>query len=150
MTEPIKLAVLTGAGEEIALGTSRISIKLTGDDTAGTFALMEFYTPPGAGSALHTHSHEEETFYIHAGSMLFQLGIDQLEAGVGSVVHIPRGLQHSFQNSGAIPCTALILVTPAGLENYFRELNRLQRTAPDGIDQAAITALNQRYGLDFG
>lgn len=150
MTEPIKLAILSGAGEEIDLGTSRITIKLSGDDTAGAFALLEFSIPPGGGSARHSHSSEAETFYIHAGSMRFELGGNTLEAAVGSVVHIPCGLAHSFQNAGPDTCTAVILVTPAGLESYFRELNRLLQNAPEDIDQAEIAALSKRYGLDFG
>ena len=150
MTEPINLAVLAGAGEEIALGSSRIRIKLTGDQTAGAFALLEFYVLPGGGAALHTHSYEAETFYIHQGVLHFQLGGDHIEAGVGGVVHIPQGLRHSFHNPGADPCTAVILVTPSGLENYFRELQRLIQSASDQPDQAEIAALSQRYGLDFG
>ena len=149
MIDPIKLATFSDSGAEIVLGTSRLSIRLSGADTAGAFALLEFHTPPGGGSARHTHSHEAETFYIHAGSMRFQLGAEVVEATVGSVVHIPPGLAHSFQNAGDSVCTAVILATPAGLEHYFRELDRLLNAAAE-VDPATISVLNKRYGLDFG
>ena len=148
MNDPIKLAVLAGAGEEIALGASSITIKLDGADTGGAFALLEYVAPPGAGSPAHTHSREEETFYVREGALLFHLGGEEVVAGPGSVVHIPRGLIHDFLNVGDTPCVAMILATPAGLDGYFRDLGALVQGA--GATQEDVTALNRRYGLDFG
>lgn len=147
MNDPIKLAVLAGAGEEIALGASSITIKLDGADTGGAFALLEYVAPPGAGSPAHTHSREEETFYVREGALLFHLGGEEITAGPGSVVHIPRGLLHDFQSIGDTDCVAMILATPAGLDRYFRELGGL--LGPD-VTQEDLSALNRRYGLDFG
>lgn len=149
MNDPIKLAVLAGAGEEIALGASSITIKLSGADTGGAFALMEYVAPPGAGSPAHTHGREEETFYVREGGLLFHLGGEEFVAGPGSVVHIPRGLLHDFQNVGEAPCVAMILATPAGLEGYFRDLGALVQRG-DAATQDDLSALNRRYGLDFG
>ena len=64
-------------------------------------------------------------------------------------MHIPRGLLHDFQNVGEAPCVAMILATPAGLEGYFRDLGALVQRG-DAATQDDLSALNRRYGLDFG
>lgn len=46
------------------LGGDVVTIKLTGQETGGAFALLETVTPPGAGPPPHVHHREDETFYV--------------------------------------------------------------------------------------
>jgi mannose-6-phosphate isomerase-like protein (cupin superfamily) len=45
-----------------------------------------------------------------------------LEAGPGDFVLKPRGVAHAFWNGGDVPARMLELISPAGFENYLREL----------------------------
>lgn len=139
------------AGMTIALGPgSQLTLKAVGADTDGTFALMEYVLAPGGGAGLHRHSREDETFYVLAGELAVQLGEAAAVVTPGELLRIPRGTRHAFVNHGPTPLTALVLLTPAGLEQFFVDLAALSAAAPDGqLDPAALAALAERYGLDF-
>lgn len=49
-------------------------------------------------------------------------GNAEVVADAGAVVAAPRGVPHGYRNDTEQPATALCLHTPAGYENYFREV----------------------------
>jgi quercetin dioxygenase-like cupin family protein len=140
------------AGMTVALGPgSQLTFKAVGADTENAFALMEYLLAPGGGAGLHTHSREDESFYVLAGELAVQLEDQAVVATPGDFVRIPRGMPHAFVNQGPDPVTALVIVTPAGLEQFFVDLAALAATAPDGqLGPDTLGALAARYGLDFG
>jgi oxalate decarboxylase/phosphoglucose isomerase-like protein (cupin superfamily) len=68
-----------------------------------------------------------------------------LEAGPGDLVVKPRGLAHALWNAGDEPARLLGLISPAGFENYFRELAPL--LAATERDEATIGQVVARYQL---
>ena len=60
-----------------------------------------------------------------------QLGADVLEAGPGDLCSSPAASPHAFWNAGDEPARLLELISPAGFEDYFRELAPLL-AAPGG------------------
>ena len=70
-----------------------------------------------------------------------------LQAGPGDLLRKPRGVAHTFWNAGDEPARLLELISPAGFENYFRELAPL--LAGPERDEAAIGELVARYRLDI-
>ena len=76
-----------------------------------------------------------------------QLGNEVLEIGPGDLLFKPRGVAHAFWNAGDEPARLLELISPAGFENYFRELAPLL-AAPER-DQAAIGEVVARHQLDI-
>ena len=121
---------------------------IDGDTTGGAFSLVELTLPPRAlGSPLHTHRIEDEYSYVLEGCLGVQLGDEVLEAGPRDLVFKPRGLQHAFWNAGDDPARLLEIISPAGFENYFRELAPLL-AAPER-DEAAIGEVVRRYDLEI-
>ncbi len=57
------------------------------------------HTPPGHGTALHTHPYEE-TFVIQEGTVTFQVGGQTITARPGDIVIVPTHTPHKFTNSG--------------------------------------------------
>lgn len=139
------------AGMTIPLGPgSHLTLKAVGADTEGAFALMEYVLAPGGGAGLHRHSREDETFYVLAGELAVQLDEETTIVTPGELLRIPRGTRHAFVNRGPAPLTALVLLTPAGLEQFFVDVAGLSAAAPGGqLDPEAFAALAERYGLDF-
>ena len=43
--------------------------------------------------------------------------------GPGDLVHKPRNQWHTFWNAGDEPCRILEIISPAGFEEFFRELD---------------------------
>ncbi|MBV9592382.1 MAG: cupin domain-containing protein [Actinobacteria bacterium] len=92
---------------------------ISGQQTGGAFEVIE-YAGNAAWPPPHVHREREECIHILGGRFTFTLGHEEIEATPGSWVFIPRGTRHGFTASA--DARALILVVPAGLENFFAEL----------------------------
>ena len=64
----------------------------------------------------------------------------------GMMVYAPRQSWHSLRNTGTGMLEVAWLAAPPGIEEFFREYSRLGT----GADAAAMQALAQRYGIEFG
>src|SRR5215211_4533860 len=121
---------------------------IDGATTGGAFSLVEHPLPPrGLGSPVHTHRNEDEYSFVLEGRIGVQMGDELLEAGPGDLVFKPRGVPHAFWNAGDEPARLLELISPAGFENYFRDLAPL--LAASERDEAAIDDVVTRYRLDI-
>jgi quercetin dioxygenase-like cupin family protein len=135
-------------GEAVRLLALGVRFLIDGERTGGAFSLVEHPLPPRAlGSPLHTHHNEDEYSYVLEGRFGVQLGKEVLEAGPGDLLVKPRGVAHAFWNAGDEPARLLELISPAGFENYFREMAPLL-AAPER-DQAAIGEVVARYQLEI-
>ena len=135
-------------GEVVSLFTLGVRFMIDGDTTGGAFSLVEHQLPPRAlGAPLHTHRNEDEYSYVLEGRVGIQLGDEVLEAGPGDLVFKPRGEAHAFWNAGDEPARLLEVISPAGFENYFRELAPL--LAAEDRDEAAIGDVLARYELEM-
>jgi hypothetical protein len=67
--------------------------------------------------------------------------------GPGDLIAKPRGLVHAFWNAGDEPARLLELISPAGFEDYFREMAPLLAAAER--DDAAIARVAARHELDI-
>lgn len=137
-----------GEGELVHLFDLGVRFMIGGEQTGGRFSLVEHPLPPRAlGSPVHTHRDEDEYSYVLEGRVGVQLGDEIVEAGPGELVFKPRGVPHAFWNAGDEPARLLELISPAGFENYFRELAPLLGAAER--DEQAIGAVVERYALDI-
>ena len=112
-----------GDGERLAMGPASVAIKATGEDTAGTFYLGEAEIPPGfPGPPPHVHEQLHDMFYVLEGELTMRVGDDERALGPGTFVCVPPGVVHTFSNPGDAPVRFLNFNTPAGWENYMRDL----------------------------
>ena len=128
---------------------------ITGEETNGAFFLAEISVAPGGGTPPHIHQREDESFQLLEGSLTIQVGGDTITASAGDLVFLPRGIAHSFQNSGTCDAKALVLVTPAGLEGFFSEVFEpaadRSATPPSASRELIGRAVSAapRYGLEL-
>ena len=94
----------------------------TGEETGGAFFLAEIEVAPGGGTPPHIHHREDEAFHMLEGSLTIQVGGNTITASAGDFAFLPRGIAHSFKNTGDGCAKALVLTTPAGLEGFFAEV----------------------------
>jgi quercetin dioxygenase-like cupin family protein len=135
-------------GESVNLMKLGVRFMIDGDETGGTFSLVEHPLPPRAlGAPVHTHRNEDEYSYVLEGRVGVQLGDHIIEAGPGKLVFKPRGVAHAFWNASDEPARLLEIISPAGFENYFRELAPLL-AAPER-DEQAIGEVVAKYELDI-
>ena len=93
----------------------------TRDQTGGTLGMYRQTIAPKSGPPTHIHQTEDEFFYVVSGEFRVKLGDRILSAPAGSVMFVPRGTAHTFQNAGTEPGVLLVGVTPGGLEKMFEE-----------------------------
>ena len=113
---------LPGEGELIP-GPSSVTIKATGENTAGSFYLGEGVIQPGfAGPPPHFHERLHDMFYVLEGTLTMRLGEETLDLGPGSFVCVPPGVVHTFSNRSEQAVRFLNFNTPSGWEQYMRDL----------------------------
>ena len=97
---------------------------VTGEESGESYFTLEVEIGPGNGPPPHVHHREEEQFYILEGELTFRVGDQTFRALKGDFVHIPRDTVHSFKNESS-PAKLLATFTPAGIEQFFREVGDL-------------------------
>jgi quercetin dioxygenase-like cupin family protein len=146
-------AVARGAGEgETLIGAAGVEylVRLSGRDTGGELAVVDCVLRPGAvGAAPHTHHGHVETFQVIVGEVTFTVGTDDVVLGDDAWVSVPRGVRHAFRNDGGGDALLRCVLTPAGYEDYFREVARLVASGVEpGPDDLA--ALRSRFRTTTG
>jgi mannose-6-phosphate isomerase-like protein (cupin superfamily) len=130
------------------LGSIGVRFMIDGSEAAERFSLVEHPMSPRALAApLHRHTREDEYSYVLEGRMGALLGDDVVEAGPGDLVFKPRNQWHTFWNAGDEPCRILEIISPAGFEHFFAELNDLGGAIE--ADPDTLAQLNERYGLEM-
>jgi mannose-6-phosphate isomerase-like protein (cupin superfamily) len=130
-----------------------LNFKALGEETGGQFWALEGLADKHMAVPLHSHSREEEVWYVLEGEIAFTVGDRTMTAGPGSFAYIPRGVPHTFQ---VLSETArwFGFGTPAGLDRWFFETGEPAQALtlpppPEGPpDVAAIVASLQAYGTE--
>lgn len=128
------------------IGGEKMHILLSGQETGGTLALFIDEVPPNTGPPLHIHQHEDETFYILEGELVVQINAEQLPVSAGCSVFLPRGVPHTFINTGTTTARVLVMLTPGGLERFFAEVEPLVTQIEP--DMTAVLGLAANYGIE--
>jgi len=122
------------AGEIIgAGGPTRAVVKASSDATKGGFTMTDSTIAPGfPGPPPHWHREVTDSFYVLEGTLTVRLGDDLVEAEPGTYVCVPPGNVHTFSNRTDSPVRFLNISSPAGWENYLRDLEVLLKDgSPD-------------------
>jgi len=124
--------------------------KATSIETDNGFCCIEGRIPPGSGVPPHTHTHEDEAFYVLAGEII--LGSADLPAplrlGPGSFFFGPRGRRHSFRNEGGVDARILVFCVPgAGIERMFIDMDAAGRRSGGAPSMDEIFSIAARAGV---
>lgn len=149
------IALLQHEGEALWFLGVLATIKASGETTGGRVAVIEHLAPQGAGSPLHVHRREDEWFYVTEGDLTFWVGGQLIEAPAGSFVYGPRDVPHTFVVSSAEGARFLLVIEPAGFENFMRALSEPAQTltlppaASLPPDPGRMIALAAEYGIEI-
>ena len=128
-------------------GGVRTEIQLTGADTDGAFCLLLDEPPAGWSLPAHIHKDAAETIHVLAGEFEMAVDGDAERLGPGQTLHIPAGVVHSGGTVGTGPGRRLLVFSPAGMEEFFREAGA---ASPDEeIDGRAALESALRHGWRF-
>ena len=144
--EPFIREPATGSTLNV-LGVTHV-YKATGTETGGSFSLWEAVFPPGAGAPPHTHTREDEAFYMLSGELLIECQGEPAPRRVapGGFFFGARNRCHAVRNVGDEPARVLILSAPScGLDQMFAELDAA--TAAGMPDFGKLAAIAGKYGV---
>lgn len=97
---------------------------------------------------MHTHHREDECFYLMEGELEIEVGGKTVTVHAGGFVHAPRGVPHTYRNTGSCHAKMIVTFTPAGMEGWF-ETTLVPVRENDEAPPAPNPAMIQRM-LDAG
>lgn len=126
------------------------SVRSTAETTQGAFGLIESWEmPQGFASPYHTHSREDESFYVLDGEFAIVCGGKWMKAGPGTFVYGPRGIPHGFQVISSRPGRLLLMATPGGFERFVLGQATPLDGPPSPPDMDKLMMLAEKYGIEI-
>jgi quercetin dioxygenase-like cupin family protein len=126
------------------------SYKAMASETGGQFSVWESIVPPGRGAPAHTHTREDEAFYVLSGEVLVEVEgmADPLRLGTGAFLFAPRHRRHGYRNVGADTARLLVLAMPgAGLDRMFAAFDDAAKRSGRMPAIETIAAIAEQYGV---
>ena len=136
------------------LGVSLATIKATGKETGGRYALVEVLEPEGEEAPLHVHHNEDEGFWVLEGELTFEVGQERIKASPGSFVFGPKGVPHRYTVESG-PARLLFILSPAGFEEFIYATSEPAKELtlppppegpPDEAEMEQLRTLARQYG----
>ncbi len=127
-----------------ALGTT---YKVLSKSVSGSAAIVEHtLEPKSIGAPMHKHTYEDEISYVLEGERSVIQNGEVQTARPGQYIVKPRGIFHTFWNSGDERIHFIEVITPGNFEYYFAEMAPfLLAGQPPQMDKIRETAA--KYGL---
>ena len=124
------------------MGRPGWTLLASGDETNGGFELFHEVRPVVGGPPPHVHRDRDEGFFVLEGRFRFERGHEELELQPGDFSLVPRGTRHAFRTLAA-PSRTLILIAPAGLEEFFRGMGSRMAAGATALEaMAALSAIH--------
>ncbi|HYG39969.1 MAG TPA: quercetin 2,3-dioxygenase [Cytophagales bacterium] len=143
MNDNIELLLKQGEDNSFWVLGDLYTFKVTGKQTNETLTIIDQIIQPEGGPPPHIHYREDESFYVLDGKFSFLCGDKQSVLEAGSFAYIPKGTLHTFKNIEKKQGRLLVIITPAGLENFFYSIGTPASgvTTPPPVDPAIIENL---------
>ncbi len=132
------------------------AVSLSGVDTGGAYCLLDLSLAPGIGVPRHTHTREDETYYVLSGELNVKVGDQSFLLRPGDTLLAPRNIPHQLRNTGRAENRYLIVFSPAGFENFLEATavtapeGAPAPTEPPGVAVQNVMELAASYGIYFG
>lgn len=110
-----------GGLPHIGLVGDTYTILLSGKDTNGQYCLIDMHIPPGGGPTPHRHDFEE-SFILLEGEVEATFRGQKSVVKAGETLHVPSNAPHEFHNISNQNVRLLCICSPAGQEEFFREV----------------------------
>ena len=132
------------------------SVCLSGADTGGAYCLLEVGLAPGMSVPRHTHTREDEAYFVLAGQLEVTVGDEIFILRPGDCLMAPRDIPHQLRNSGDVENHYLLVFSPSGFEEFMRMTavrapdNAPAPTKPPAISVQNVHELATDFGVLFG
>ena len=132
------------------------SLCLSGKDTGGAYCLLDVSLAPGMVVPRHTHTREDEVYFVLAGELEVTVGEKTFVLRSGDTLLAPRDIPHQLRNSGNNTNHYLLVFSPSGFEEFIMATavpapeNALAPTEPPAVAIKNVHKLAASFGILFG
>jgi quercetin dioxygenase-like cupin family protein len=137
-----------GKGDVIRRKGNTVTVKVDPRTGSPSMAMGTQVLDAGAGIPVHRHENEDEVLYIDDGSAVAVLGEQRNEVKKGDTVFIPHGVWHGVESRGEA-VELIWVVTPPGLEGYFRETGAPPGAPAKVLTPAQLADIGRKHGVIF-
>lgn len=135
-------------GETLVRPSGDIVIKVDPTQCSPSLAMGTQHLKAGAGIPVHRHDHMDEILLIQEGRGFAILDDQRAAIAKGSTIFVPKGFWHGFQNPDS-SMDLVWIVTPPGLEAFFREIGSAPGAPPKSLTREEFRAIGQNHGTVF-
>jgi quercetin dioxygenase-like cupin family protein len=150
LTQLSPLFRVPGTGPTLDVFGVTHSYKAMASDTGRQFSVWEAIVPPGHGAPAHTHTREDEAFYVLSGEVLVEVEgtADPLHLRAGAFLFAPRYRRHGLRNVGTDTARLLVFAMPgAGLDQMFAAFDEVSKRGGHMPAIQTIAEIAQQYGV---
>jgi mannose-6-phosphate isomerase-like protein (cupin superfamily) len=131
---------------------SKVRVRTPGAETDKRVTVIEYVEPAHSTPPVFTRHEFIEVFCVSDGVLSFQFqGEAPFKLHPGDSVTCPAWKPHSFWNETPVPVTALLVCSPAGLDEFFIESDKLLQSKKTNHTEsmaASMQRLRDQYGLE--
>jgi mannose-6-phosphate isomerase-like protein (cupin superfamily) len=131
------------------LGVTHVYKAMAGD-TGQQFSIWESIVPPGRGAPVHTHTREDEAFYVLSGEVLMEVEgeAEPVHLTPGAFLFGPRNRRHGYRNVGTVAAHLLVFAMPGGgLDRMFTAFDELGKRTGRMPAMETVSAIAAQYGV---
>jgi len=131
------------------------SVCLSGADTGGAYCLLEVGLAPEMSVPRHTHTREDEAYFVLVGELEVTVGDEIFILRPGDSLMAPRDIPHQLRNSSNVENHYLLVFSPSGFEEFLRVTavpapdNAAAPTQPPPIPVQNVHELAVDFGIIF-
>ncbi len=132
------------------------SVCLSGIQTGGAYCLVEVSLAPEMAVPRHTHTREDEVYFVLAGELEVTVGDEMFVLRPGDTLLAPRDIPHKLRNSGKTTNHYLLVFSPSGFEEFIMATavpapdNAVAPTEPPAVAVENVHKLAASFGIVFG
>jgi uncharacterized RmlC-like cupin family protein len=108
------------------------------------------------GVPRHTHTREDEAYYVLSGELEVVIGDEVFVLRPGDTLMAPRDIPHQLRNCGNTENHYLLVFSPSGFEGFLKATaipapnDAVAPTKPPAVAVQNVHKLAARYGIQLG
>ena len=128
-------------------------VRVSGEETDGSYAVLEILVPEGDMPPLHVHHEEDEVFHVLEGEVTLFLPGTEMPLAAGDTFRAPRGVPHTYRVESR-QARWLVFCAPARFEGFVRAVSEpapAEELPPPGrpFDPERFAATAAEYGIEL-
>lgn len=135
----------SSAIEPIQVLSDQLRLLMRSADSPFQMSAMLVEVPPGGFVPPHTHSNEEEGYFVLEGALTLSIGDQSRTLEPGEFGHVPPRTLHGYANAAAAAVRFLAWAVGGPIDRFFEAMSERVKEMPRDAD--AMAEIAARFGV---